>query len=164
MQRWRGSRAARGDGSGCCFFVVFGTSILLIGTGGYQILVPQGTKTAWRRPIAMVSSKSNFATEHHTATEAGFHRCWYPVALGGELASGSVIGRDFLGTRVVVYRDAAGNPVVQSAWCPHLGADLSVGQIADGRLRCPYHHWSFDTDGTCANIPAGDKIPPSARI
>ena len=114
--------------------------------------------------MGMVSSKSKLATEHRTATEAGFHRCWYPVALARDLPPGSVIGRDFLGTRVVAYRDAAGRPVVQSAWCPHLGADLSVGQMVDGRLRCPYHHWSFDTQGACANIPTGDKIPPSARI
>ena len=84
--------------------------------------------------MGMVSSKSKLATEHRTATEAGFHRCWYPVALARDLAPGSVIGRDFLGTRVVAYRDAAGKPVVQSAWCPHLGADLSVGQIADGEV------------------------------
>src|SRR5262249_13567311 len=70
----------------------------------------------------------------------------------------------FLGSRVVAYRDPQGRPVVQTAWCPHLGADLSVGQIADGRLRCPYHHWSFDGSGRCAHIPSGDNIPPSARI
>src|SRR5260370_29718697 len=114
--------------------------------------------------MGMVSSKSKLATEPRTATEAGFHRCGYPVALARDRPPGSVIGRDFLGTRVVAYRDAAGQPVVQSAWCPHLGADLSVGQIVDGRLRCPYHHWSFDAQGACANIPTGDKIPPSARI
>ena len=114
--------------------------------------------------MGMVSSKSKLATEHRTAAEAGFHRCWYPVALARDLAPGSVIGRDLLGTRVVAYRDAAGKPVVQSAWCPHLGADLSVGQIVDGRLRCPYHHWSFDGAGMCANIPTGDKIPSAARI
>src|SRR5260370_245320 len=114
--------------------------------------------------MGMVSAKSKLARERRTAAEAGFHRCWYAVALARDLPPGSVIGRDFLGTRVVAYRDAAGRPVVQSAWCPHLGADLSVGQIVDGRLRCPYHHWSFDTKGACANIPTGDKIPPSARI
>jgi phenylpropionate dioxygenase-like ring-hydroxylating dioxygenase large terminal subunit len=114
--------------------------------------------------MGMVSSKSKLATEHRTATEAGFHRCWYPVALARDLAPGSVIGRDLLGTRVVAYRDAAGKPVVQRAWCPHLGADLSVGQIVEGRLRCPYHHWSFDRAGMCANIPTGDKIPSAARI
>ncbi len=75
-----------------------------------------------------------------------------------------MVGVDFLGTRVIVYRDGAGRPVVQGAYCPHLGADLSVGQIVEGRVRCPFHHWSFDPDGHCAHIPAGDKIPPGAAL
>ena len=114
--------------------------------------------------MGVVSSKTSLAKQHYTATEAGFHRSWYPVCLARDLAAGKLIGRDFLGTRVVAYRDAAGKPVVQSAWCPHLGADLSVGQIVDGRLRCAYHHWSFDGTGVCAHIPSGDKIPSAARI
>ena len=95
---------------------------------------------------------------------SGFHQSWFPVGLGHELESGSLTGVDFLGTRVVLYRDAAGKPVVQSAWCPHLGADLSLGRIVEGRLRCPYHHWRFDTAGVCVHIPTGDKIPPAAKI
>ena len=97
------------------------------------------------------------------ADDPGFHQSWYPVGLAAELGSGAVIGRDFLGTRVVLYRDPAGRPIVQSAWCPHLGADLAVGQVVDGRLRCAYHHWSFDGEGACAHIPSGDKIPPGAK-
>jgi len=96
--------------------------------------------------------------------DPGFHQSWYPVGLIAELGTGAVIGRDFLGTRVVLYRDPAGRAVVQSAWCPHLGADLSVGQLVEGRLRCAYHHWSFDAAGACAHIPSGDKIPPGAKI
>lgn len=114
--------------------------------------------------MGVVTSKTQLAKQHCTATEAGFHRSWYPVCLARELEAGSLIGRDFLGTRVVAWRDSAGKPVVQSAWCPHLGADLSVGKVVDGRLRCAYHHWSFDDGGACAHIPAGDKIPAAARI
>jgi phenylpropionate dioxygenase-like ring-hydroxylating dioxygenase large terminal subunit len=97
-------------------------------------------------------------------TTSGFHQCWYPLGLASEFAAGQVVGRDFLGTRGVIYRDAAGDIVVQSAWCPHLGADLSVGTLVDGQLRCAYHHWRFDTKGVCAHIPTGDKIPPGAKI
>jgi nitrite reductase/ring-hydroxylating ferredoxin subunit len=93
-----------------------------------------------------------------------FHQCWYPVALGSEIGSDTLAGQDFLGSRVVIYRDAEGKPVVQSAWCPHLGADLSVGQLADGKVRCAFHHWSFDAAGRCVHIPTGDKIPTGARI
>jgi nitrite reductase/ring-hydroxylating ferredoxin subunit len=94
----------------------------------------------------------------------GFHRSWFPLALASELAPGQVIGQDVLGTRVVCYRDAAGRAVVQGAYCPHLGADLSVGQVVDGQIRCAYHHWRFDCSGRCVDIPAGDRIPPGARI
>ena len=94
----------------------------------------------------------------------GFHKCWFPVALAKAVEPGMLLGIDFLDTRVVVYRDYTGTPVVQSAWCPHLGADLSVGQIVDGQIRCAYHHWRFDQVGTCVQIPTGDKIPPGARI
>jgi phenylpropionate dioxygenase-like ring-hydroxylating dioxygenase large terminal subunit len=94
----------------------------------------------------------------------GFHSSWYPVALASEVAPGKILSKDVLGTRVVVYRDAAGKLLVQSAWCPHLGADLSVGDIVDGRIRCAYHHWTFDGSGTCVHIPTGDKIPPGAKI
>jgi nitrite reductase/ring-hydroxylating ferredoxin subunit len=95
---------------------------------------------------------------------AGFHQSWFPLALADDVKSGQVVGRDFLGTRVILYRDVSGRAVVQGAFCPHLGADLSVGQVVEGQIRCAYHHWRFDCAGTCVDIPAGDKIPPGARI
>lgn len=114
--------------------------------------------------MGVVTFKTLASKQHHTPTEAGYHRSWYPVCLSSELLSDTPVGRDFLGTRVVGWRDAGGKPVVQSAWCPHIGADLSVGQVVNGRLRCAYHHWSFDRAGACAHIPSGDKIPAGARI
>jgi len=97
-------------------------------------------------------------------TAEGFHQSWFPLAVASEIVPGQVVGRDFLGTRVILYRDADGRALVQSAFCPHLGADLSVGQVVDGQIRCAYHHWRFDCSGRCVDIPAGDKIPPGARI
>jgi nitrite reductase/ring-hydroxylating ferredoxin subunit len=97
------------------------------------------------------------------ATES-YHQCWFPVALASDVPAGRPLGRDFLGTRVVIYRDATGRAVVQGAYCPHLGADLSVGEVIEGQVRCAYHHWRFDCAGTCVDIPAGDRIPPGARI
>jgi phenylpropionate dioxygenase-like ring-hydroxylating dioxygenase large terminal subunit len=114
--------------------------------------------------MGVISAKSKLSLEQQTEADEGFHRCWYPVALAGDVVADAPIGRAFLGSRVVAYRDAAGRPVVQSAWCPHLGADLSLGGIVEGQLRCPYHHWSFGADGQCARIPAGDKIPAAARL
>nr|AYM54198.1 hypothetical protein [Sorangium cellulosum] len=96
--------------------------------------------------------------------EPTYHLGWYPLALSGEVTGAAPLGRDFLGGRVVLYRDAAGAPVVQSAYCPHLGADLSVGDIVDGEIRCAFHHWSFDAAGRCVRIPTEGKIPPGAKV
>lgn len=98
------------------------------------------------------------------ARSDAFHQCWYPVALSAEVTADTPLGIDLLGTRVVAYRDPAGAAVVQSAWCPHLGADLSQGAMIEGQVRCPYHHWRFDRGGACTHIPTGDKIPPGARV
>lgn len=113
--------------------------------------------------MGVVSTLTARAREHRTIYEAGYHRSWYPVCLARDLTN-APLGRDMLGTRLVAYRDPAGKPVVHSAWCPHLGADLSGGAIVEGRLRCPYHHWSFDGTGACVHIATGDRIPAAARL
>ncbi|HLI23225.1 MAG TPA: Rieske 2Fe-2S domain-containing protein, partial [Stellaceae bacterium] len=99
-----------------------------------------------------------------TASRDVFHQSWYPLALSGEVTAEKPLGVDFLGSRVVTYRDAAGKPVVQGAYCPHLGADLSLGAMIEGGLRCPFHHWRFGADGRCAHIPTGDRIPANATV
>lgn len=96
--------------------------------------------------------------------EPAYHQGWYPLALSAEVTGERPIGRNFLGSRAVLYRDGEGRAVVQSAYCPHLGADLSCGDLAAGKLRCAFHHWSFDVEGRCVHLPTEDKIPPGARI
>jgi nitrite reductase/ring-hydroxylating ferredoxin subunit len=96
--------------------------------------------------------------------DGAYFQSWFPLCLSSQLQPGRVLGRTFLNTRVVLYRDKDGNAVVQSGYCPHLGADLSLGSINDGELRCAYHHWQFSATGPCTRIPSGDPVPPSARI
>jgi nitrite reductase/ring-hydroxylating ferredoxin subunit len=93
-----------------------------------------------------------------------FHACWYPLALSSEIGAGEIRGVDFLGGRVVVYRTGQGEAQVRSAYCRHLGADLSVGRVVGETIQCPFHHWRYDRSGRCVDIPAGDKPPPGARL
>jgi phenylpropionate dioxygenase-like ring-hydroxylating dioxygenase large terminal subunit len=98
------------------------------------------------------------------STTLPFHACWYPLALSSEIGAGDVRGVPFLGGRVVVYRTERGEAQVRSAYCRHLGADLSVGKVVGETIQCPFHHWRYDRSGQCVDIPAGDTPPPAARL
>jgi phenylpropionate dioxygenase-like ring-hydroxylating dioxygenase large terminal subunit len=89
---------------------------------------------------------------------------WYAVALAEEVVADKPHGCDFLGGRVVVYRQAGGDPVVMTARCPHMGADLALGDIVDDNIRCTYHHFCFAPDGSCSSIPSEGSIPSTARL
>ena len=89
---------------------------------------------------------------------------WYAVALSSEVPASGPVGTDFLGGRVVVYRKASGEPVVMTARCPHMGADLALGDVVDDTIRCTYHHFCFGPDGRCARIPSEGPIPSAARL
>lgn len=93
-----------------------------------------------------------------------FTESWFPICPSFEVASGQVVGRDFLDGRVVVYRGEDGVAHVLSAYCPHLGADLSVGAVAGNTLRCAFHHWEFGGDGYCSRTGIGDPAPPGACL
>jgi len=94
--------------------------------------------------------------------EDEFHACWYPVALSSEVVQGGLIGAPFLDGRAIVYRTSDGVAHVKSAYCRHLGADLSIGRIVNDRVQCPFHFWRYDSTGSCIDVPAGDPPPPYA--
>lgn len=93
-----------------------------------------------------------------------FTQSWYPICLSSAATSSFVRGFDFLDGRVIVFRDKEGKAHVMSAYCPHLGADLSVGDMVDGQVRCVFHHWRYGADGRCSGMPSSDPIPPTARL
>ena len=92
------------------------------------------------------------------------HRTWYAVALSAEIDQGRAHGTDLFGQRLVAYRDSAGAPVVLGARCPHMGADLALGDVVGDAIRCTFHHFCFDASGTCTSIPSGGTIPAAARV
>lgn len=94
----------------------------------------------------------------------GYHQCWYPVALSDEVPVGTVVGKEFLNGRIVVWRGDDGVARVNSAFCRHMGADLALGDVVGCALRCEFHHWEYGTDGRCSKIPVQDHIPGRARL
>lgn len=96
--------------------------------------------------------------------DAGYHQNWYAVARSDEVARGQVIGKEFLGGKVAIYRGEDGRARVVSAYCSHLGADLSVGCVIENQIRCAFHHWHYGEHGRCTKIPAAEVIPKKAKL
>lgn len=93
-----------------------------------------------------------------------YSQTWYPVCLGEELTADTIVGREFLGGRVIAFRDAHGEACVTSAFCAHLGVDLQCAALVDGLVRCPYHHFYYDGRGKAVKIGNGETPPSAARL
>ncbi len=95
-------------------------------------------------------------------TQRFVHNHWYAAAWSKEV-EGKPLARHVLGDRVVLFRDTAGKVGALEDRCPHRLAPLSMGECADGGLRCGYHGMVFNTTGACIAIPGQEIIPPGAR-
>ena len=94
----------------------------------------------------------------------GFPAGWYRVAGSSELGPGQIKYIECLGRQMVVYRSQDGASVhAMSAFCPHLGANLSGGCVKGERLECPFHRWQLQPDGRVGHIPYSDKLPVRTR-
>jgi phenylpropionate dioxygenase-like ring-hydroxylating dioxygenase large terminal subunit len=92
--------------------------------------------------------------------------CWYAVATSAEIGD-SPVAIEFRGTPYVIWRTADRRLSVVRDRCSHREARLSLGTVDDGCLRCPYHGWSFGSEGRCVDVPSsgpGSAIPSAAHL
>ncbi|MBW2294769.1 MAG: aromatic ring-hydroxylating dioxygenase subunit alpha [Deltaproteobacteria bacterium] len=90
---------------------------------------------------------------------------WFCVGYSDEIESGVVTPLHYFGRELVAWRDDDGVARIFDAHCPHLGAHFGYGgRVEGGALRCPFHAWRFDGEGSCVEIPYAKKIPPKARV
>ncbi|WP_298010077.1 MULTISPECIES: aromatic ring-hydroxylating dioxygenase subunit alpha [Anaerolinea] len=89
---------------------------------------------------------------------------WYVVLESREVRKGQPVGVIRMGEKMVFWRRKDGKVVCMSDRCPHLGASLSGGKVADDHLACPFHAFEFDSTGACRYIPALGRngVPPKA--
>ncbi|GAA1871963.1 Rieske 2Fe-2S domain-containing protein [Pseudonocardia ailaonensis] len=106
----------------------------------------------------MLSKEENeFLTRVGPGTAMGdlVRRSWIPVLLSSELPGPDCdpVRFQLLGEKYVAFRDSAGNVGFLDEACPHRGASLALGRCEGGGLRCLYHGWKFDTEGTIIETP-----------
>ncbi|MDM5337567.1 aromatic ring-hydroxylating dioxygenase subunit alpha [Fictibacillus enclensis] len=83
---------------------------------------------------------------------------WYPIGFSAELAK-KPLKKKMVGRDVVLFRNKDGAAQAVYAYCPHRGADLSLGCVRDGKLTCAYHGWEFNGEGSCLHIPSQPDKP-----
>lgn len=87
---------------------------------------------------------------------------WQPVALTEELEGPrAVVPVRLLGEDLVLFRNEDGSLGLIERRCPHRGADLSLGRLEDGGLRCYFHGWLLSAQGDCLETPAE---PPDSAL
>ena len=87
---------------------------------------------------------------------------WHAVVPVKQLDETGIAQARLLGEDIVIWR--TGDQVF--AWqdlCLHRGARLSLGEIHDETLMCPYHGWTYNTEGRCVKMPAHPDQKPSPR-
>jgi phenylpropionate dioxygenase-like ring-hydroxylating dioxygenase large terminal subunit len=91
---------------------------------------------------------------------------WYAVEFSAAVTSAPQPVK-LMGENYVLYRGRHGQVMAMADRCIHRGAALSGGWVEGDCLRCPYHGWRYEADGTCVQIPAdqaGTPIPKRARV
>ena len=79
-------------------------------------------------------------------------RFWHPVFLGSMLKDLPVRIRR-LGEDLVIFRDGSGRLGLVHANCSHRNTSLEYGIIEEKGIRCCYHGWHYDVDGTILETP-----------
>ncbi|OCA87162.1 aromatic ring-hydroxylating oxygenase subunit alpha [Pseudobacillus wudalianchiensis] len=70
-----------------------------------------------------------------------------------------------MGERLAIFRNSEGVHAFKDL-CIHRGAALSLGEVKNDCLVCPYHAWEYNDKGDCVKIPQlpeGRAIPKKAK-
>ena len=103
-----------------------------------------------------------YLTETGPGTPMGeyMRRFWQPVCLSEELTdlpkAVKIMHED-----LVAFRDKSGEVGVLQRYCSHRGTSLEYGVVSEKGIRCCYHGWLFDVDGTILETPGepeGSKL------
>jgi nitrite reductase/ring-hydroxylating ferredoxin subunit len=103
-----------------------------------------------------LSSDEEPALTHVGARTPGgeyLRRFWHPIALVSELGDKPVPIK-ILGEKLILFRDKGGRLGLVHQHCSHRGASLEYGIIGERGIRCAYHGWAYDVDGTVLDTPS----------
>ena len=86
-------------------------------------------------------------------------RFWQPVCLSSELTDLPLAIR-ILGEDLVAFRDKSRRIGILARHCSHRGTSLEYGIVSERGIRCCYHGWLYDVDGTVLETPGEPRNSP----
>lgn len=82
---------------------------------------------------------------------------WYVVLESKQVKAGKLLGVKRLDKSLVFYREPDGTVVCMEDKCSHRGVKLSIGQLSENCVTCPFHGFEFNSQGECLKIPANGQ-------
>lgn len=90
---------------------------------------------------------------------------WFHVGYSADVAAGQLKAVRYFGRDLVLWRDEGGSAHLQSAYCPHLGANIAVGgRVVGELLECPFHKWRWNGAGRVAEIDYAERLNEKACL
>lgn len=98
--------------------------------------------------------------EFHELELARLRGHWMCVGHVGEVReAGDFVATELLGEQLLIVRGADEELRVLSNVCRHRGNQVAEGAGNSMRMRCAYHHWTYDTGGALVVAPHMDERP-----
>jgi len=88
-----------------------------------------------------------------------FRRFWVPVCMTEQVSKRPTVVK-VLGEELVAFADLSGRHGLVHKHCSHRRASLEYGIVAERGIRCCYHGWLFDVDGTILEVPGEPETSP----
>jgi phenylpropionate dioxygenase-like ring-hydroxylating dioxygenase large terminal subunit len=122
--------------------------------------VPAGRYQGWNRVPSTEDNRELTRTGRGTPAGDYLRRFWQPVALVSDVVD-LPVPLKIMGEKLVLFRDGSGRLGLVHRHCSHRGASLEYGIITERGIRCSYHGFQYDIDGTLIDtpsLPANNKI------
>ena len=90
---------------------------------------------------------------------------WFFVDYSENIKPGELRNINIFDQEWVMFRTEGGKVGVSAPYCAHLGAHMGHGgKVVGEHLRCPFHHWEYNTGGWCQKVPYGTRTPPITKL
>jgi 5,5'-dehydrodivanillate O-demethylase len=111
------------------------------------------------RPFAAVDTPVELAFDRTgPGTPAGryLRQFWIPVAMVDDVKPGRAKTIMVMSENFTLYRGENGDAHLVGHLCPHRHVAMAIGRVEGDCIRCFYHGWKFDHEGSCVEQPAED--------